>query len=373
MEWIKYLKKVDYLLMSVVMTLFVIGLMAIRVATNTEGFAAGDPSSFLLRQGIAFAIGLLGMLMLMSVDYKTLGEYWVHIYVLSIIVLLLVYVPGLGIVNKGTRGWIDLRVMDFQTSEIAKLGFILAFAKVVDMRSDRLNRLLDVLPLVAFISVPVFFVFIQPDMGQSLVFLFIAAGMLFVAGLNMKYYFSLLVGFAVGFPIFWNYFMQDFQKNRIITVFNPANDPLGDGYHALQSMITIGSGGMFGKGTEVENTMTRLNFLPAQWTDFIFSVISETAGFIGAAVVLLLLMLFLFRLIRDAKMAKDEFGTLIISGVFFMFLFQIFENIGMTMGVMPITGITLPFLSYGGSSLLTNMLAVGLVLNVHMRRSQINF
>lgn len=373
MEWLKYIKKADYLLLFVVLSLFAIGLMAIRVATNTENFIAGESSSYLMKQTLAFVMGMIGLVMLTMLDYKTLGEYWIHIFVLSIVALLLVYVPGLGIVNKGTRGWINLVVMEFQTSEIAKLGFIVAFAKLLDLRRERLNKVLDVLPLVGFVLVPVFFVFIQPDLGQALVFLFIAAGMMFVAGLNMKYYWSILGAFAVGFPIFWNTLMHDYQKNRIITVFNPANDPLGDGYHALQSMITIGSGGMFGKGTSAQNTMTRLNFLPAQWTDFIFSVISETAGFVGAAIVVTLLMVFLFRLLRDAKTARDEFGTLIISGVFFMFLFQIFENIGMTLGIMPITGITLPFLSYGGSSLLTNLLAVGLVINVHMRRHQINF
>ncbi|MBF7096510.1 rod shape-determining protein RodA [Alkalibacter mobilis] len=373
MEWIKYLKKLDFFLLFIVVVLFAIGLFAINVATNTENFLAGESSSFIFRQLLAFGLGIAGMIMITMLDYKTLGQYWIHVYVISIIVLLLVYVPGLGIVNKGTRGWIDLGVMEFQTSEIAKLGFIISFAKLLDIRKNKLDKLSDVLLLVGFILVPVLFVFIQPDLGQSIVFLFTAAGMLFIAGLNMKYYYSLIGVFIIGFPIFWNYFMQDFQKNRIITVFNPASDPLGEGYHALQSMITVGSGGLFGKGVAAENTMTKLNYLPAQWTDFIFSVISETAGFIGASLVVLLLFTFLFRLLKDAKTARDEFGTLIISGVCFMFMFQIFENVGMTMGIMPITGITLPFLSYGGSSLMTNLLAVGMVLNVNMRRHQINF
>ena len=167
--------------------------------------------------------------------------------------------------------------------------------------------------------------------------------------------------------------MHDYQKKRLITFFNPANDPLGDGYHAIQSMTAIGSGGVFGKGFGAENTMTKLNYLPAQWTDFIFSVISETTGFIGAAVVVFLFGLFLYRLLKGASEAKDHYGTLIISGVFFMFLFQIVENIGMTMGIMPITGITLPFLSYGGSSIMTNMIIIGMVLNVYIRRRYIDF
>jgi len=373
MEWVKYLKKMDFILLFVVFTLFSIGLMAITVATNTENFVGGNPSAFIMKQLLAFGIGLAGLLIIIAMDYKTLGQYWVHIFVLTVISLLLVFVPGLGIVNKGTRGWINLGFMDLQTSEIAKLGFIIAFAKLLEIRKNKLSHIFDVLILVGFISIPIGVVLLQGDLGQALVFVVIAAGMLFMAGIDIRYVYGVFGAIIVGFPIMWNYFMQDYQKNRIITFFNPANDPLGDGYHALQSMIAIGSGEVFGKGVSAENTMTKLNYLPAQWTDFIFSVISETAGFVGASVVVLLLGLFLFRLLKDAKNAKDEYGTLIVSGVFFMFLFQIFENIGMTMGIMPITGITLPFLSYGGSSLMTNLFAVGLVLNVHMRRHHISF
>ncbi len=373
MEWVKYLKKMDFVLLFVVMALFSIGLMAITVATNTENFVGGDPSTFIIKQIVAFGIGLTGLLVIIAMDYRTLGQYWVHIFVLTVISLLLVFIPGLGIVNKGTRGWISLGFMDLQTSEIAKLGFIVAFAKLLEIRKNKLSNIVDVMILVAFISIPISVVLLQGDLGQALVFVVIAAGMLFMAGIDIRYVYGVFGAIIVGFPIMWNYFMQDYQKKRIITFFNPANDPLGDGYHALQSMIAIGSGEVFGKGVYAENTMTKLNYLPAQWTDFIFSVISETAGFAGASIVVMLLGIFLFRLLKDAKNAKDEFGTLIVSGVFFMFLFQIFENIGMTMGIMPITGITLPFLSYGGSSLMTNLFAVGLVLNVHMRRHHISF
>lgn len=373
MEFKKYIKQLDYMLIFLVIVLSTIGLIAIRIATNTENFIAGTSSDYIMKQMIAFTIGIVAIIIIISIDYQMFGQYWAHIFGICLVLLIIVYIPGIGKEMKGTRGWVDLIFMDLQTSEIAKIGFILAFAKLLEKRKDKLNKILDVLFLLLFISIPILLIYKQPDLGQSLVFVFIAAGMLFVAGLNMKYIYGVVISAIVGMPIMWNYFMHDYQKNRIITLFNPMNDPLGDGYHAIQSMITIGSGGIFGKGFNAENTMVKLNYLPAQWTDFIFSVISETTGFIGAFVVVILFALFLYRLLIDSRAAKDEYGTLIIIGVFFMFLFQILENIGMTIGIMPITGITLPFLSYGGSSLITNLMAIGLVLNVHMRRHHISF
>ena len=320
-------------------------MVAIWVATDTENFIAGESSDYIFKQVVAFAIGIVGMIIVISIDYHVLGQYWIHIYILCLLLLIVVWVPGIGVENKGTRGWINLGFMDLQTSEIGKIFFIISFGKLLDKRKDKLDRIVDLLPLALFIAPIIVLIAIQPDMGQALVYVVIAAGMLFVAGLNTKYIYGVIASVIVGFPLVWNFYMRDYQKKRLITFFNPTNDPLGDGYHAIQSMTAIGSGGVFGKGFRAENTMTKLNYLPAQWTDFIFSVISETTGFIGATVVVLLFGLFLFRLLKDASEAKDQYGTLIISGVFFMFLFQILENIGMTMGIMPITGITLPFLS----------------------------
>lgn len=373
METLKYIKKMDFVLLAVIMTLFLIGLLAIRTATNTENFVAGDSSDYIFKQLVAFTIGMIGMVLLMSIDYQMLGQYWIHIYVVCIVLLIIVWIPGIGVANKGTRGWITLGFMDLQTSEIAKIGFIIFFAKLVDKRKEKLDKIIDLLFLAFFIIPIIGLIAIQPDLGQALVFVIIASGMIFTAGLNTKYIYGIVASLIIGFPLLWNFYMHDYQKDRLITFFNPTNDPLGKGYHAIQSMTTIGSGGLIGKGFNAENTMTSLNYLPAQWTDFIFSVISETTGFLGATAVVMIFGVFLFRLVKDASVAKDEFGTLIIIGVFFMFLFQIIENIGMTMGIMPITGITLPFLSYGGSSLMTNLMAMGLVFNVYIRRHYISF
>ncbi|MPW26596.1 rod shape-determining protein RodA [Alkalibaculum sp. M08DMB] len=373
MDAFKYIKKIDFTLLFVVLTLFTIGLVAIRTATNIDNFVAGDSSDYMIKQMLAFAIGTVGMIILMSIDYQMLGQYWIHIYVLCLLLLMTVWIPGLGVANKNALRWINLGFVELQPSEIVKIGFIVVFAKLLDKRKEKLNKITDILILIAFIVPFLILIAAQPDLGQSLIFIVISAGMIFTAGLSMKYIYGAIVGVAVGVPLLWNFYMLDYQKHRIITYLNPTLDPLGEGYHTIQSITTIGSGGVLGKGFSAENTMTNLNYLPAQWTDFIFSVIAETTGFVGASIVVIILGLFLFRLIKDAREAKDEYGTLIIVGVFFMFLFQIFENIGMTMGIMPITGITLPFLSYGGSSLMTNLMAVGLVLNVYIRRHYISF
>ncbi|HCX65936.1 MAG TPA: rod shape-determining protein RodA, partial [Eubacteriaceae bacterium] len=304
MEWIKQLKKLDFALLLTVLALFIIGLFAIDVATDSENFIGGDSSSYIFTQLTAFAIGIVGMLIIIAIDYKTLGRYWKLIFILSVISLIIVHIPGIGVVRGGSRRWVDLGFMDLQTSEIAKLGFVIAFAKFLSLKKDRINKPFDLAQILLFLMIPMGLIFAQPDLGQSIVFGVIAAGMIFVAGISLKYVFSIIGAGVLIFPIAWNFFMHDYQKSRIITFLNPMNDPLGEGYHALQSMITIGSGELSGKGLDAENTMTSLNYLPAQWTDFIFSVISEATGFIGAVTVLLLLGLMLARLLRDAKLAK---------------------------------------------------------------------
>ncbi|MCR1899908.1 rod shape-determining protein RodA [Irregularibacter muris] len=367
----KIFRNFDIPLFINVLALVAIGMVFIYTATQT--FGPQQSLKFVMTQGIAFILGLIAMMLILFIDYNQFSMYWKSIYVLSIFLLIIVLIPGIGKVNKGARSWIDLGFFELQTAEFAKIGIIITFAKLLEKREDKLDTLKDLLMPAIHIGIPALLVFVQPDLGTSLVFIIIAVGMMFVAGLNLKYIYISVIGLVASLPILWNFILLPHQKNRLITFINPYNDPLGKGYHVIQSMVAVGSGQIRGKGLFAEETMTNLNFLPAQWTDFIFSVISELSGFIGASIVVILLGLFLYRLLYLSRIAKDQFGTLIIVGVFFMFLFQIVENVGMTMGLMPITGITLPFLSYGGSSMITNMMAVGLVLNVTMRRHKIKF
>lgn len=364
-------KNFDIPLFIITVLLVMIGFVAIYVATQT--FGPAKSMKFVSTQIIAFVLGLIAMVVIISIDYSQLGFFWKFIYAISIIMLIAVLIPGIGKVNKGARSWIDLKVFEMQPAEFAKLGIIVTFAKLLENREEKLDTLKDLMVPAIHVGIPIFLVWRQPDLGTALVFVMIAVGMLFVAGLNVKYIYGSIIALAVSFPVLWNFILLPHQKSRLLTFMNPYNDPLGDGYHVIQSILAVGSGQMTGKGLAAEDTLTNLNFLPEQWTDFIFSVISELAGFVGAAIVVVLFALFLLRLLRLAKTARDQFGTLIITGVFFMYFFQIVENIGMTIGLMPITGITLPFLSYGGSSMLTNMMAVGLVLNVTMRRHKIKF
>ena len=360
-------KNLDYGLIISVLILFTIGMISIFTATNVEGLANTGAEIYIIKQGISFIIGCVIIFFLIRSDYNLFADHWKWIYGISLLVLLIVFIPGVGTTNMGTTGWINLGFFEVQTSEIAKMGFILAFAKILELRYDRLDCAEDLIVPVAFILPPTILMILQPDFGQALVILVIALGMLFVAGFNIRYFYGLFLFSFIAIPTAW-FFALDYQKTRILSFFHPEADPLGTGYHAIQSKITIGSGELFGRGLATQGTMTKLDFLPAQWTDFIFSVISETAGFIGAALVILLFVFFMWRLLRGARLAQDMYGTLVIFGVFFMFLFQITENIGMTIGLLPITGITLPFISYGGSSLIINMIAVGFVLNIYRRR-----
>lgn len=364
-------KNIDVPLLINVFLLVMIGFIAIYAATQT--FDTAQSVKFVVTQAVAFALGLVAIVVISSIDYHEFGLYWKVIYVICILMLIAVLIPGIGKVNKGARGWIDLGVVEMQPAEVAKIGIILTFAKLLESREDKLNSLRDLAVPLIHIGIPILLIMKQPDLGNALVFMVIAAGMLFVAGLNMKFIWGSILGGVLSFPILWNFVLLPHQQNRLITFIDPYNDPLGDGYHVIQSMLAVGSGQVTGKGLMAEDTMTNLNFLPEQWTDFIFSVISELTGFIGSAIVVIAFIFFLHRLLYLSRVAKDQFGTLIVSGIFFMYLFQIVENIGMTIGVMPITGITLPFMSYGGSSMLTNMIAIGLVLNVTMRRRKIKF
>ncbi len=364
----KLVKNIDYSLIIVVFIIFIIGIVTISSATNVVNVGITRQVKI---QIIAFIIGIIVTVFTMSIDYNNLGEMYKSIYVLSILLLLSVYIPGLGIVRGGARSWINLGPIDLQTSEIAKLGFILSFAKYIESKYDNLNTLKDLMGPVLFISPFILLLLKQPDLGSALVFVIIAFGILFVAKINMKIVlYSLLTG-VLSLPLVYR-LLESHQRQRIDAFLNPSDPSLPGNYHVLQSKITIGSGKLFGKGI-FKGRYHRLDYLPVQETDFIYAVLGEELGFIGGSILLGLYFIFLTKMIKISKNSKDIYGSLIVIGVTFMFAFQIIENIGMTMGIMPVTGVTLPFMSYGGSSLITSMIALGLVLNVSMRRQKIKF
>lgn len=322
-------------------------------------------------QMIAFVVGLVVMSVMLLIDYNTYGDFHKIIYGLSIAALLLVYIPGLGVVHGGARSWINFGVIDVQTSELAKIGFILFFAKYLEEKEGQLESIKDLI-IPALLVVPfLLLVLKQPDLGTALVFVSMSVGMIFVAGIKYKLFMgSVGTGLAAS-PLLY-FVLKPHQRERIDAFLNPNDPTLKGNYHVMQSKITIGSGEVFGRGL-FKGVYHRYDYLPVQESDFIFAVLAEELGFVGGAVVIFLYFSFLARLIRISKKSKDLYGSLIVTGVTCMFAFQIVENIGMTMGMMPVTGITLPFLSYGGSSIITSMLSIGLVLNVYMRRKRSSF
>ena len=363
----KLLKNIDLGIVISTILLIVYGMISISSATHIR---SGGSMGTLKVQIIAFILGIIGVILILLIDYKTFGDNYVLIYITDVFLLALVLIVGFS--TKGTKGWIDLGPVNMQPSEVVKIGYILTFAKYLEKKKDNLNRLIDVLPAMLHLGLIVGLIMLQPDTGTALVFIFISIFMLFAAGISYKIIAGAFGSFLISLPIIWKLFLKPYQKNRILVFLNPELDPMGAGYHVIQSKTAIGSGQFLGKGL-FEGTQNNLGFILERHTDFIFSVIGEELGLVGALVLMMLFMWLLLRCIHIAKVSKDDYGMLICVGIISMFLFHILENIGMTIGLMPVTGIPLPFISYGGSNLLTNMAAVGLVLNVGMRRQVIRF
>ncbi|MEG1312196.1 MAG: rod shape-determining protein RodA [Romboutsia sp.] len=365
---IKLIKQLDWKLIITVLSIFIFGLVILVSATHAQD--TGDYAQ-IYKQGLAFVLGTIMILAILSFDYNILGKYYKALYIISLILLFMVLIPGIGEIRGGARSWISLRILDFQTSELVKLTFILSYAKIVESKKDKLNTIKDIIPMVIYALPFLGLLFAQPDLGTAIVFSCIIVGMLFTAGLDIKLIKRTIIIVLVSLPVMY-LVMAPHQKDRIEAFLNPEDPTLKGNYQVMQSMIAIGSGGPIGKGL-YNGTQNQEGFLPVQESDFIFAVIGEELGVVGMAVVIALYSLFLTRMISIAREAKDFYGTLIVIGVMSMFAYQIIQNIGMTVALIPVTGVTLPFISYGGSSLLTSLANLGLVLNVSMRRKKINF
>lgn len=362
------LKGLDSKLMIAVTLIFAVGMLMIASATNV-------PETGLNRQifiqGVAFGLGLLLMFLVMCIDYNTFGDFYKIVYVLSIVALLLVYVPGLGIARSGARSWINLGIIDFQTSEIAKLGYILFLAKYLEQQNGQLDTLKDLL-MPILLALPFMLLLLkQPDLGGTLVFLSITMGMVYVANINGRLFYGGLGAAILASPLAY-FLMKPHQRIRIDAFLNPNDPSLPGNYQVMQSKITIGSGQISGRGI-FNGVFHRYDYLPVQESDFIYAVLGEETGFIGGAIVILLFFWLLSRMMAVAAISRDLYGSLVVTGIACLFAFQIFENIGMTIGLMPVTGVTLPFMSYGGTSVITSLIAIGLVHNVYMRRRRSGF
>ncbi len=358
----RLIKHIDYTLIFLVLGLCSLGLLVIYSTTHTE-IINEETIQFTKRQLLYILAGLFLCFIVATIDYHQLEKIAIPIYILSIIML--IYVLLFGKTMGGARRWINIAGFDFQPSEFAKIALIIFLADFLTMQKDKLSYFLYFLLPFLFTGILMILVSRQPDLGTAIVFLAILLFMIYVAGIEWKYIFIISLILVASFPIFWS-FLKDYQRRRIILFLNPDLDPLGAGYNIIQSKVAIGSGGLLGQGL-FSGIQSQLKFLPAQHTDFVFAVIGEELGFLGALLLLSLFILLLWKGIKIAQEAPDLLGTFLATGVVAFMFFHIFINIGMVMGLMPATGLPLPFISYGGTFMITNFIGIGLLLNVHLR------
>lgn len=355
-----FLKKLDWILIISVILLTVIGLMSIY---STSFY---HDKSFFYKQATFIIVGLFLMLCFAFIDYRIFRNHPTLLLVLYFIVIfLLIIVLFLGKI-KGAASWFNLGFFSVEPVEIAKLVMVLIFAQYFSLRHIELYRLQHILISGAYTALVVGLVFLQPDLGSATVLIFLWLGVMVIAGIKLKQLLFLLLVGLILFGVAWFGILKPYQKNRITSFINPYLDPQGSGYHRIQSMIAIGSGQFWGRGLG-HGPQSQLNFLPEQHTDFIFASIGEEWGFAGVAIIFILYFIVFFRIIQIAIRGENNFARLFCTGTAIVFVFQVFVNIGMNLGLLPITGIPLSFVSYGGSNLLINFIMLGIVQSIAVR------
>ncbi|RXT14725.1 rod shape-determining protein RodA [Ammoniphilus sp. CFH 90114] len=370
----KYFKTIDWVIILILIGFGIFSYLGISGASphlSLEG-----------KQVVWYMIGFVFMSAILLFDYNMIGNLSYIFYFIGLVLLVgVLFTPP---INNATS-WYNLGLFSFQPAELMKIITIMTLAKYLAKRAeqeDPFSKVYELIPIFAIIGVPMLLILIQPDLGNAVVFSGILISMMIVGGVKGRHFFlfGALAGSFFGFLTYLYQFKQEiffklikpYQWNRIVYWLNPELDPVGQGFQLKQSLIAIGSGQLLGKGINA-GTQAKFGWVPVGESDFIFTVIAEELGFIGGSLLIFLFFLLIYRMVRIALDAKDPFGSYLVSGVIGMFVFQIFENIGMTIQLMPITGITLPFISYGGSSLVTNFMIIGLVLNVGMRRKKLMF
>ena len=363
----RFLKRLDFPLLIASLAIIIYSLIIISSATHINT-PSEDRFWYVQRQGL-FALVNIGIAALfLNFDYRGLQQYGKKFYIFNLVMLLAVMFFGHAAL--GAQRWIQLGPISIQPSEFSKLIMIICMAAVLESKFGLLNSLRDLIPVAIYIGVPFILVLKQPDLGTSLVFMAFFFGMIIACGIRWKILFGIMLTGLASFPILWKFVLKDYQKMRLEVFLDPNVDPLGSGYHIIQSKIAIGSGTLFGKGI-FEGTQSQLNFLPENHTDFIFAVVGEEFGFVGATILLLLYLIVFWRGIKIAREAGDMFGRLLAVGITTMLAFHVLVNVGMTTGIMPVTGIPLPLMSYGVSALTTNIFAIAILLNVNMRKQKL--
>lgn len=359
----RWVRTLDWGLLALTLLLVSFGIVLIYSATHAK--SSPQLQGVYIRQLWWLAVGLAAMIGATVVDYRLIGRYAYVLYGLCLASL--VFLLFFGPVVAGAKRWLIIGPVRCQPSEFMKVALVLALARyAADVRKEDSLALRHLIVPALLVAAPVALIAKEPDLGTAALIGLVAGGMILVTGLERRAILIVSAVLLAAAPFGWT-MLKGYQKKRLLTLLDPTSDPLGAGYHIIQSKIAIGSGGFIGKGL-MQGTQGRLNFLPAQHTDFIFSVLAEELGFVGAMVLLVLFLGFLLKGIEVAFQAKDRFGALTAVGLTLMLAFYTSFNIGMTLGLLPVVGIPLPLVSYGGSSLVATMLAVGLLLNIKMRK-----
>ncbi|MBW1918003.1 MAG: rod shape-determining protein RodA [Deltaproteobacteria bacterium] len=352
----------DWFLLGLVLVIVSLGILNLYSAGLSQAARQDTPLYIKQLYWLGFGFGL--MLMTLLFDYRNLEKVAYPLFWLTVVLLVLVLVFGK--VVSGSQRWLPLGPLSFQPSELTKLAIILALARHFSPREqlDPLNLRELLVPFILAL-IPFALVVKQPDLGTAFLIALIAATMVLFVGVRWQILMALGASLLLLSPLLWH-FLKDYQKQRILTFLNPDDDPLGAGYHIIQSKIAVGSGLLWGKGF-LQGTQSKLNFLPEQHTDFVFSVFAEEWGFAGSFFLLLLYILLILWGLQISRACKERFGNLLALGLIAMIFWQIFINISMVTGMLPVVGITLPLFSYGGSSLISTLISIGLLLNIRMR------
>lgn len=359
----RQLETFEWPLFAMAFALTAIGIVNL-VSAAPEQVGGIPPTA--MRQLAVFGVGLVAMALTLLVDYRTLGRLAAPIFVGTVVLLVAVLVTGP--VIKGAQRWLVLGPLRIQPSELAKLGCVLIIARWLDRNSEQSEmRLSHLIPLGLIIAVPFALIMQQPDLGTAVLIALLGVSILPVTGVPLRGFVGLAGAGVAAVAGAWIFYLRDYQKERVFTFLDPSRDPLGAAYHAIQSQIAIGSGGLLGKGFGL-GSQSQLDFLPEQQTDFVFSVLGEEWGFIGAGLVLLLYLGLLLRGLSIARSSKEPFGSYLALGVVAMLFWPAAINAAMVLGLAPVVGVPLPFLSYGRSALGVSWIGVGLLMNISMRR-----
>ena len=364
--YVRRLRNFDFVLFLASLALVAYGVVLIYSGSLPSYESTGATLSHPVVRQIAFAaVGIVIMLLLTRADYHLLGYGATGLYMAAMAALVFVLMVSSAV--YGARRWIEIAGTPVQPSEITKLVLIIVMAKYLTDRQEQIGQLKTFLASLGIALVPIILVFAEPDLGSAVIFVAIWLAMIIIAGARSRHILGLFASFAVAMPFVLIGLINDYQRERIATFLDPGKDPLGSGFNTLQAEIGIGSGGLFGKGL-THGTQTQLDYLRTQTTDYIFSVLGEELGFVGAVVLFALFVLLLWRGLRTATSCPDPFGRLLATGIVTFILFQVFINIGVNIRLLPVTGIPLPFISQGGSSLITLFIALGILQSIRVHQ-----